>query len=477
MSQALLFAAVYLLGAMAAFAFGPRRDPLLCAALAFPVGMAACVFLTLSLLVLGLPVTQLSLGVVTAFAFAGASFAAIRRGALDRRALLIAAAWLVALGVLAWWAATHAILPKCASRVEACILNRRGYNHHENTLEVLARLGETRELALEQMWHRIPNTSFFMLLFHTVCELVDVEVTLPLSRVMRASLLALFVVVAWRLAVRPGATRWWRALALAVLAVILYRGLRIADRQYFLAELLPASIYLFAFVTLWFLAERRRDASPLPVALGCLAAFTLQAPETLLPGVLVLAIAALGSRLPRAQLARPLGAYTFGALLWLSFPATEDKFPDDDQLGMLLFAAAFVVWLSLGGRRGRRLAPFLAAALAGVGVVWLADAWLVDPRWTRQLLVVMFLPFALLFFAFVLRPHEPADPWEVEPAASPLAELGGRRRATALVFACIVTALLIGNVRLYFRNERKMTDRYQLDAHDLFDFMRAGYGR
>ncbi len=481
MDQALLFGGIFVFGAVFAFAFGPRRDPVLCAALAVPVGIATSVLLALALCVIGLPVTQLSMGVITGLALGGAGFAAARRGAIDRRAQVVIAIWGVAVLFVAYWAATYfEPMPKCPRRVPLCILNGRLHAHEEHVLDVMSGNGEERNLVLDMMWHRLPNTDFFLLVFRTLCRLVGVDRVPALYPVLAVSMGALLAVVTWRLWSRTTAPVWVRALVVVAIAAILTKDLHFAYRNYFLARHLDGAIFVFGFAGLWMLAEVERDAAPVPMALVCLAAFALQSPASFVPAALMLAIATCASRIPRAQLASPLAVFTAGALLWLSYPGSEDKFPEDDQLAMAAFGAAFGLWTVLGARSVRRLAPFVAAAMGIAGIAWFGLEWSRSPQLTRQLLMVYLVPIALAALALALsrlvaRRAVPVAGTATE-AEGPLAMFGGRQRVTLLLFTAVIGWLVVSNTRLYFRNQRKSSVRFQLFAHDLFVFQEAARG-
>jgi hypothetical protein len=446
MRQPLFFAALYLLGGAFLVGFGPRRERLLCAALAFPLGIALTVFLALALISLGFAVTPLRFGLAWLALLAGFSYAGFRRGAvIDRGTLLVAAIWIVAIGVVAWWMSDrqHAAFPRFVIAISNKIAQR--------------------DLELELEWRRITRVGPIVLFLHAVARMFGVLSLSALGPLLVGSLLALLGVAVWNASTRAGASVWWRVVL--VVAVLLPQTLALSYARSALA------LHLLGFVASWMAAEAERDGDAIRPAMVCMGGVALHGYETAFQALAILGVAVFASRVPRRAWAWPLALFSIGLVHWLSVPAGEYRYWGLEKEGMAAIAAFFAIWLAAGARPLARFRPYVAAAFALGGISWIVGQWWIAPAYTPRLLFAVGLPIVLLAVGSIAarRVGRPAvaAPAAPEPAGA-FAPFGGHRRAAGLLFVAVVCFVLVTNLRVLARHHRTDAFFHQMFAHDGF---------
>jgi hypothetical protein len=341
-SQALLFVAMHLVGLAICLAVGPRTRPALCAALGFPIGLAAFVLAALVLLVLHAPYTPLAVIVAVALIAAGAAYVAIRRGIAPADARMLAV----------WTAVFFAA---------AAVLTYRNVvisTWDSHGLVMVSRIIVEDDGLSAQTLLRLHKWGVFQIAAQTLSDLTSQDFLYGLPVVFGASFVPVFAITLWH----GLATTTARVRRLAVVAatVAFFTIPMVGYHVLYLHTNFASAIYLFAFVVLFWLAETESDASYLPVAFICLTAFALQRTENPLLAVVFLCLTLAPSTLPRRPVLPWLGGF------------------------VVVTAAWYLVLAQHAPEEGTFLSPLrcrvIAAALAGA-FAW----WAVSPayRWMR----------------------------------------------------------------------------------------------
>jgi hypothetical protein len=369
-SQAALFLAIHLVGITVCLAWGPRRHPALCCALAFPVGLTVVVLLALALLVIGIPYGAWSLGAAIAVPVA-AAVRALRRRPVERGALVLAGAWTAAVAVL---------LP-------LLVANNVAVMTHDSF--VFVHLGEivARDGALApDVFNQLDEWGVFQVVALSLVRFTSVDFLYALPLVLGLSFVPLFGV---SLAIALGDARRPRLIAGLATAALFTNGM-MAFHVTYLHTNLGSAIFLFAYVVLFWLAEVERDPSGLPVAFLCLIAFALQRTETPILAVMFLALTIAQSELPRPAITRGMVAFTVVVGLWFEAlahhtnPLSAFLTPTRCRIvwGTLVLALGW--WLVADRPLVRRINRWLPPVIGGLAALALAGAFAIEPQhmWT-----------------------------------------------------------------------------------------------
>lgn len=328
-----LLAAVYALGVAVAAALWPRRDPLLVAAIAFPIGLAAAVASVLALIFVGAPVTAATLAPVWIGGGLIAAAVAVRRGRAPD-------AWVIA--GLAAAAIAGAIGATWLDRVSPQLVD-------------VARQAREHDLVLDTLWRRLSRIGAFPLVVRTL---------LPAAAVMLAASAVALAVLVGR---RTGA--WLLAIALLVASVAITAAVA---RPVLGAAHVAAAAYLYAFVALWWLAVRD-DAAP-ALALICLGALALQSTVTPFVAAPALVLALIADRTVREDAVGGAAALVVALIAWWSLVVEAVPYPGLAAAAIAAMAAALALGLLLSrdvdasmleplGGRARAIALAFVAAL------------------------------------------------------------------------------------------------------------------
>jgi hypothetical protein len=371
-SQAVLFFAIHLVGLALCLAWGPRRHPALCCALAFPAGLAAVVLLALALLVVGIPYSAWSLGAAIAVPVA-AAVRELRRRPIERRALVLAG----------WWTAAFAVLLPVLVAKNVAVMTHDSF--------VFVQLGEiiARDGALApDVFNQLDEWGVFEVVALSLVRFTSVDFLYALPLVLGISFVPLFGV---SLACALGDARRPRLVA-AVAAAALFTNGMMGFHITYLHTNLGSAIYLFAYVVLFWLAEVERDPSGLPAAFLCLIAFALQRTETPILAVLFLALTIAQSELPRAAITRGMIAFTIVVGLWFEAlahytnPLSAFLTPTRCRIVWATLVLALGWWLVSDRPLVRRINRWLPAVIAGLAALALVGAFVVEPEhmWTSS---------------------------------------------------------------------------------------------
>lgn len=299
-----MLAAVYVLGLACALGLGPRRDPVLCGVIAFPLGLAAGVLAAMAMMLVGAPVTPVTACAVWLGIAAAMLGTALRRDAIDARTMIALAG-----------AAIVLVVPTIALD--------RGVTR-------AARVAGEHALQLDAQWRALGRARMFELVARAL--LGEAPVAIP----MLASGLGLAVVAAWRTRTPLGV-----ALLVAIAA-----GASVALRA-------PPTL-LFSFGALWWLGAIRP-------ALVMLAAFAVSAPLAPFVAAPALLLALVLDRSVRAEALRPSLIAIAALIAWWTLPLDALPNPWLTLGAIAVFAAAGVIALLVG----REIDDELLAPLGG----------------------------------------------------------------------------------------------------------------
>ncbi len=297
MSQAPLFIVIHLIGLALMLGFGPRGQPYLAPAMAYPAGLAVTVVLAMILLVAGVPYEAWSLGLVVALV-AGAGVIGARRRGLERRQLTIAA-----VGTLAFAGLT----------VVACLDNVSIMTFDSHWFVMLGRvIGHDHGFAAGTLAEFKP-WGVFQAVVQSLHIFTRQDFLYSAPIVFSVAFVGVFAALSSHAASLLGADARRSRLVVALVTVALCTIYMTVRHMLYIHTNFAAGVYLLAFVALFWIAEVSRDPSPLPIAFLSLLAFTFQRVETPVFAVVFLVFTVLQSRLPRRAITPLLVGY--GALV------------------------------------------------------------------------------------------------------------------------------------------------------------------
>jgi hypothetical protein len=356
-SQALLFVAMHLVGVAICLAVGPRSRPALCAALGFPVGLAAFVLAALVLLVVHAPYTPVAVIAAVAPIAVGAGYAAARRGIPAANARVIAI-WTVAFFAVA-----------AALTFRNVVIST--WDSHG--LVMVSRIIVEDEGLSAQTLLRLHKWGVFQIAAQTLSELTSQDFLYGLPVVFGASFVPVFAITLWH--ALAAVTRRLRLAAVVAATVALFTIPMVAYHVLYLHTNFASAIYLFAFISLFWLAERDGDDTYVPVAFVCLTAFALQRTENPLLAIVFLCLTVAPSALPRRRLLPWLGGFVVVTAGW--YLVLAQHVPDEGtflsplrcRIIAAMLVGAFAWWAASPAHRwmqwiDARLPLAVAAAVA-----------------------------------------------------------------------------------------------------------------
>jgi hypothetical protein len=368
MSQVALLFLIHVLGLALTVAWGPRKDTVVCCALAFPAGVAAAGALALATLYVSAPFVGVIAGGALAI-FAAAIWRARGRWRPGRRDLLI-------IGVGSAVFLGFAIL--FSLRDATALL---GLPAHRIVL-IAQTLGADGTSFDPALWAALSESGPLLAAAYGLAEVVDGDYLYALQPVLSVCVIAVVATAGERGGKLLGAPWWARAAAVSCGALAL-AGLFILHPVVVLVDSSAlAVVYVTCFLAVWWLAEIRDDASMTPVALLCLAALFLLSAHGALFGLLLLAIAIFPSTLAGRDLEFRIGVTVAALVAWLAaaaqdFPAGALLFDTGEAQGLLVgLIVLYLVWViarSSVSVRFVRLLPasllILAAVVTAAGIV------------------------------------------------------------------------------------------------------------
>ncbi|MCW5806588.1 MAG: hypothetical protein KIT31_29765 [Deltaproteobacteria bacterium] len=369
MTQVPLFAALHLLGVALCLAFGPRRRPILCAALGFPIGLAAMVALVLALLAAG--VFNRATGVLAIAACIGGCVWRLRRAWPDR------ATWIV----LAGWTAGFLAVVAALTRYNWSILT---YDSHYILMMggILADDGGFAPKTLEYLG----DYGIFVPVAQALQILTPENHLWGLAPVLAATTIAAFGVLLAQSLDALGVRFRGRNLAVALVAAATFSSYMLFRHSFYIHTNFGTAAYLMLFCGLFWLAEVEEAPGDLPVLFFALVGIALHRIEGVLICILFLALAVLPSRLPRRTLLGLVAAWSAAIVGW------------------------HVLLASGMSPTSQFLTPSRCYTLAGLSVAFLAYAALPFPRLHRAAPAIVAAAFTLgLAGAFALRTSHMTD--------------------------------------------------------------------
>lgn len=349
MTQAPLFIGLYVLGLLLSFALGPRRYPSLCCALAFPIGLATWIVALIAILALGLPYNLWTAVIAGGLLFAVVLGLVMRGGPLQKAEAITIALWTAAFAITAvFWSSINA--SKLSFDSLLMVMLGEGVAHQQGFHLVI--------------WDGLAERGTFLVVAQSVAGLIGLDYLYSLAPVLGLSFVALFATTLHHGLGATGAQvgrPWWMT---AVVTTALFGTYMVGFHVVYIHANLPSAVYLFCFVSLFWLAEVERQVEYLPLCAIALLAFSLQRLEVPLISVLFLSLTLLQSKLPRRNLSAWFGVVC--ALLVAWYLILMAHIPPESR------------FLSVG-----RLAAVIAA-VAGIYAVWLGRRWSVVDRLARH---------------------------------------------------------------------------------------------
>jgi hypothetical protein len=369
MSQALLFLAMHMVGLAIAFAWGPRRHPALCCALAFPVGLAVMVLAALVLLSVQLPYSAWTLSAAVMIPTACA-VVACRRAGLDRATLRLAAVW----------TAGFALVAVLLSHWNLSLMN---WDSHRLVLlgGIIGREGTLEPRTLNEL----QAFGVFQVLAHSMAAFTRRDYLYSLQPVLGISLLPILAATLWYGLGRLGVSGWRRTAGIALIALALYSLYGFAHHLVFIHTNLGTAVYLFCFVVLFWLAEVENDPSGLPVAFLALTALAIHRIETPLVALIALVATIPTTDLPRRSITPLLAAFTALVSVWyvqLAFHVTADgRFLTPSRcIAIAAACAGFFGWWMVADRpRFQRLSRYVPALVCSAFALGLVAMFALKP--------------------------------------------------------------------------------------------------
>ncbi len=355
MTASVLLAAVYALGVAVAAALWPRRDPLVVAVIALPVGLAAAIATVMALVLVGAEAGVAVVRLAWLGVGLGAAAVAVRR----RR-------------VPAWWVLAGLAVAAAAGAIGATWIDRESPRLLSAAAQVRA-----DDLLLDVVWRRLSRVGSFPLFARATLP--------PVAVLLAASAVGLAVVVGRR----TGA--WLLAIALLAASVAITA---VVARPLLGATHVAAATYLYGFVALWWLAVRD-DAHP-ALALVCLGALAVQSSVTPFVAAPALVLALIADRSLRDDAIPQASALVVALIAWWALVAEAVPYPGVAIGAIAAIAGALVLGLllsrdieesifePLGGRtRAVALAFVAALVVTAVGNVrrLTANQRLLRERW------------------------------------------------------------------------------------------------
>lgn len=358
MTQLPLFVAMALIGTALTLGFGLRNAPHLNASLGFVVGLAATVLTALAILVVGVPLTELSLGLGMLPIVALAVRAAVKRG-VGKRELAIAATWLVGFAVVA--------APLCRHNLAIMTFDSHKY-------VMIGHIIGHDGAILKETYVALAKVGVFQTVVHALHAFTLQDFLFAEPVVFGLSFAGAFLAAgahAGRLfGVPPARVR----ITVGLVALALFTISMSVRHIVYIHTNFASGAYVFVYVTLFWFAEISEDATPLPLAFLGLAAFTFQRVEAPAFTLVLLAFTTLPSRLPREKLTPWILTLLAGTIVWyqaLARYVPHGKFltPSRCHLVSAALVAFALFWLfamrgSLATFVRKHLSQIVAVALA-----------------------------------------------------------------------------------------------------------------
>jgi hypothetical protein len=362
MTQPGFFALAYAVGLAFNLAVGPRRDALLCSALAFPCGLTLWVLGALVGVASGMDGTVSGAG---ALAVAGglSAWAIVRR---RERSI----AW----APLAAYAAVFVVGAALLSTVSLAKLSPDSLQYIR-LATVFARGGHLDATAA----FFLADRGAFTFLAYAAAGIAGVDYLYALPQVLGMAFVGLFGANTARAPASEGVGPRAAALAAAGVTAAVMSTYLVTYHMVYVHSNLGSALYLFGFAAPFWLAERRDDPSALAPAFLCLIAFSLERVEAPLFTALFAALAAWPSRLPRRLLAAGLAATGGVTVAWLLRLAVVIPAGDFLTPGRAVVLSVLVLAPLAGLPLARRLprgalarlpGGLLALALIGLGLAF-----------------------------------------------------------------------------------------------------------
>lgn len=368
--QALALLALHLLGLAVALAIGPRRAPALCAALAFPVGLAAAVLLALLVMLLGLSYEPLVLGGAMALTTAVAATAAARRG-LDRRALTVVAAW----------TAGFALACPLIAHANVALISTIDSHRLLTLAIVMVNDGGMTDSTIAQL----DRWGVFQVVAHSLAGLAATDFLYSLPVALGLSFLPAFALCLWHGLDAVDAPPDRRGPLVALVTAALATMSMVAYHVIYVHTNMGSAIYLFGFVVLFWIAEVKRDPSWLPLAFLSLAALALHRTEAPLVALLFLAFTVGQTELPRRPITICLALYALVVALWQEAlarhvsEASQFLTPGRSRMLWLASGAVLAWWLASARPAVRALNRRLPVVIGAGAALAVAAAFALKP--------------------------------------------------------------------------------------------------
>lgn len=361
MSQVALLFLLHVLGLAISVAWGPRKDTVVCCALAFPVGVAAAGALALATLYFSAPFVGVIAGGGLAI-FAAAIWRARGRWQPGKRDLLI-------LGVGSAVFLGFAIL--FSLRDATLLLSFPAYR-----LALTAQmLGADATSFDPALWASLSESGPLHAAAYGLAELVGSDYLYALQPVLSVSVIAVVATVGERGSKLLGAPWWVRTAAVSCAAIALACLFVLQPVVVFVDSSALAVVFVTCFLAVWWLAEVRGDASMTPVALLCLVALFLLSALAALFGLLLFAIAIFPSTFARKDLELRVGVTVAALVAWLAaaaqdFPRQGLFFVTGEAQGLLVgLILLYLLWVTARSSVSIRFVRLLPASFLILAVV------------------------------------------------------------------------------------------------------------
>ncbi len=297
MSQVNLFVGIHLVGMVVALGWGPKDRPYLTAALAFPIGLATTVMALLTLFVLRVPYNAWTVMAAALLPLA-ASIPSVRRRKPGREIA----------GIAVLWTAAFTVVCLAASKENISFMTRDSHQ-----IIAFARVLGHGD-GLSAIFDHLRAYGAFQIVAQSLHWLTNDDYLYALPAVFGASFIGVFMTTLGY--ATRGTTRLRAFIIVGLVTLALFSINLMLRHLVYVHTNLASAAYLFIFVTLFWAAEVKRDASALPLAFVALGAFTLQRVESPIIASIFLIFTVFMSRLPRRELTRPLVAYASIVIAW-----------------------------------------------------------------------------------------------------------------------------------------------------------------
>jgi hypothetical protein len=295
MSQTLLYFALYAVGASTCLASGLGRRPLLCCALAFPVGLALMVGLVLLMLLAQVPYTRATGTIAALLVIAGNAVVTARRDAASRPERRD---WMRIGGASAGFLVL--LLP-------LTFVNLSFLSFDSHYMVILGSAIFDDHALNREMTYRLTEYGAFYSVSQSGVGFTGESYLYSLSLVLGLTTTASFAAVLWHAFAALGVEARRRAPWIALITAATFSVYMLWRHFFYVHNNLGTATFMFLTVALFWLAELERDVRLVPLACLALLAFCLHRIENPIVATILLAMILPQSRLPSRAI-----------LLWLS---------------------------------------------------------------------------------------------------------------------------------------------------------------